>query len=60
MGWMGTILLGVMGSLLGGGVAYLLGYGTSPTQGAGWVLSIVGAIVLLSVGVFTGRSRRTV
>lgn len=60
MGMGGTMLLGVMGSLLGGGAAYLLGYGTSPTQGAGWILSIVGAIVLLSLGVFGSRRRTTV
>jgi uncharacterized membrane protein YeaQ/YmgE (transglycosylase-associated protein family) len=59
MGWVGTMLLGVTGSLLGGGVAYLLGYGTSPTQGAGWILSILGAVALLAVGVFVGgRARR--
>ena len=59
MGWMGTIVLGIAGSLLGGGAAYLLGYGRSPTQGGGWILSIVGAVVLLSLGVFAGRARRT-
>lgn len=61
MGWMGTMVLGVMGSLLGGGVAYLLGYGTSLTQGAGWILSIIGAVVLLAGGAFAGgRARRTI
>lgn len=59
MGYVGTILLGITGSLLGGGVAYLFGYATSPTQGAGWILSIVGAIVLLSVGAYLRRTPRT-
>jgi uncharacterized membrane protein YeaQ/YmgE (transglycosylase-associated protein family) len=60
MGWGGTILLGVMGSLLGGCATYLLGYGTSPTQGGGWILSILGAVVLLAVGAFAGaRARRS-
>lgn len=59
MGWLGTIVLGITGSLLGGGVAYLLGYGTSLTQGSGWILSIIGAVVLLSLGVFVGGRRRT-
>lgn len=57
MGYGGTILLGITGSLLGGGVAYLLGYATSPTQGAGWVLSILGAIALLTVGGYMRRTR---
>jgi uncharacterized membrane protein YeaQ/YmgE (transglycosylase-associated protein family) len=59
MGWGGTILLGICGSLLGGGAAYLLGFGTSPMHGAGWILSIVGAIVLLSLGFFSTRPRAT-
>ena len=58
MGFVTTILLGITGSLLGGGLAYLLGYATSPTQGAGWILSIIGAIVLLSVGAIVGRRTR--
>jgi len=58
MGYTGTILLGVTGSLLGGGVAYLLGYAASPTQGAGWILSILGAVALLSVGGYMRRGRR--
>jgi uncharacterized membrane protein YeaQ/YmgE (transglycosylase-associated protein family) len=60
LGWMGTILLGITGSLLGGGVAYLLGYATSPSQGAGWILSIVGALALLTVAGYTRRVQRTV
>jgi uncharacterized membrane protein YeaQ/YmgE (transglycosylase-associated protein family) len=59
MGYVGTILLGITGSLLGGGIAYLFGYATSPTQGAGWVMSIIGAVVLLSVGGYLRRPRQT-
>jgi uncharacterized membrane protein YeaQ/YmgE (transglycosylase-associated protein family) len=46
MGYLGAILLGITGSLIGVGAAFLLGYGASPTQGAGWVLSILGAVAL--------------
>lgn len=59
MGWFGTMLLGILGSFLGGGVAYLLGFGTSPMEPGGWILSIIGAIVLLSIGVFSTRTRAT-
>ena len=59
MGYAGTILLGITGSLLGGGIAYLLGYAASPTQGAGWLLSVLGAVVLLSVAGYMRRSPRT-
>lgn len=57
LGWGGTILLGVTGSLVGGGIAYLLQLGTSPYEPAGWILSVVGALVLLSMGFFSTRRR---
>jgi uncharacterized membrane protein YeaQ/YmgE (transglycosylase-associated protein family) len=57
MGWMGIVLVGVTGSLLGGGATYLLGYGVSPSQVAGWIMSIVGAIAFVSVPTFKGRMR---
>ena len=38
-----TILLGIAGSVLGGFIARLLGLAT----GAGWVISILGALLLL-------------
>jgi uncharacterized membrane protein YeaQ/YmgE (transglycosylase-associated protein family) len=57
MGWGGTIILGIAGSLLGGGIAYLLRLGIHPYQPAGWIFSIIGAIVLLSLGFFGTRGR---
>jgi uncharacterized membrane protein YeaQ/YmgE (transglycosylase-associated protein family) len=57
MGWGATIILGIAGSLLGGGIAYLLRLGVSPYQPAGWIFSIVGAIILLALGFF-GKQRR--
>jgi uncharacterized membrane protein YeaQ/YmgE (transglycosylase-associated protein family) len=55
MGYSGTILLGVSGALFGGGGAYLFDYGTSPAQVAGWLTSIVGAVVPLSFGGYLRR-----
>jgi uncharacterized membrane protein YeaQ/YmgE (transglycosylase-associated protein family) len=60
MGWLGTIMLGIVGSLLGGGLAYVLKLGTGPYEPAGWILSIIGAIILLSLGWFGTRTRTTV
>lgn len=57
MGLFSTMLLGILGSFLGGGVAYLLRIGTSPYEPGGWIMSILGAIVLLAIGVFSGRRR---
>jgi uncharacterized membrane protein YeaQ/YmgE (transglycosylase-associated protein family) len=48
MGWIMTILLGVGGSLLAGFVGQFLGW-YQAGQGAGWIASVVGAIVLLVV-----------
>jgi uncharacterized membrane protein YeaQ/YmgE (transglycosylase-associated protein family) len=60
MGWLGTMMLGIVGSLLGGGLAYVLKLGTGPYEPAGWILSIIGAIILLSLGWFGTRTRTTV
>jgi uncharacterized membrane protein YeaQ/YmgE (transglycosylase-associated protein family) len=57
MGWGGTIILGIAGSLLGGGIAYLLRLGVSPYEPGGWIMSIIGSIVLLAMG-FLGTRRR--
>jgi uncharacterized membrane protein YeaQ/YmgE (transglycosylase-associated protein family) len=59
MGWVGTMLLGIVGSLVGGGIAYVLHLGVRPYEPAGWILSIIGAIVLLSMGYFASRPRVT-
>lgn len=57
MGMGGTIMLGILGSLLGGGIAYLLRLGMTPYQPGGWIMSILGAIILLAMGAFSTRER---
>jgi uncharacterized membrane protein YeaQ/YmgE (transglycosylase-associated protein family) len=53
-----TMVLGVVGALLGGFLGRALGlYG--PEQGAGWVMSIVGAIVVLMIYRLLIRRRAT-
>jgi uncharacterized membrane protein YeaQ/YmgE (transglycosylase-associated protein family) len=59
MGMLGTIILGILGSLLGGGIAYMLRLGTTPYSPAGWIMSIIGAIILLWLGVLGTRTRPT-
>jgi uncharacterized membrane protein YeaQ/YmgE (transglycosylase-associated protein family) len=59
MGWGMTMVLGILGSLLGGGVAYLFHLGVSPYEPGGWIMSILGAIVLLALG-FVGTRKRVV
>lgn len=57
MGWVGTILLGVCGSLLGGAIAWIFRLGAGPYEPAGWILSIIGSIILLAMGWFATRPR---
>jgi uncharacterized membrane protein YeaQ/YmgE (transglycosylase-associated protein family) len=58
MGWGATMILGIVGSLLGGGIAYLLRLGVQPYEPAGWILSVIGSVLLLSFGFLGTRSRR--
>jgi uncharacterized membrane protein YeaQ/YmgE (transglycosylase-associated protein family) len=43
-----TIVLGIAGAVLGGWIGTSLGYGAAG-QPAGWVMSILGAVLLLAV-----------
>ena len=47
-GWIITILLGIAGALLGGYLGRALGW-YGPNQGAGFFMSLIGAIVLLAL-----------
>jgi uncharacterized membrane protein YeaQ/YmgE (transglycosylase-associated protein family) len=56
-GFIVTILLGIAGALLGGFIGRAMGfYGES--EGAGWIISILGAILLL--GIYRMMVRRRV
>ena len=55
-GFIVTILLGIAGALLGGFVGRAMGF-YGPSQGAGWLMSIVGAIVLLLLYRLIARRR---
>ena len=48
MGWILTCLLGIGGSLIAGYVGQAMGW-YAAGQGAGWIASIIGAVVLLFV-----------
>ena len=57
-GFIVTILLGIAGALLGGFLGRAMGF-YGPSQAAGWLMSILGAVVLLLLYRF-GARRRTV
>jgi uncharacterized membrane protein YeaQ/YmgE (transglycosylase-associated protein family) len=48
MGWILTCLLGIAGSLIAGYAGQAMGW-YAPGQPAGWIASVVGAVVLLIV-----------
>ena len=60
MGFIATMILGIVGSLLGGFISYLFGFDPQDGafQGAGWIMSIIGAMVVVWLGLFVG-SRTT-
>ena len=45
-GFIVTILLGIAGALVGGFIGRAMGF-YGPNQGAGWLVSILGAVILL-------------
>ena len=47
-GWIITILLGVVGALLGGWIGRAAGW-YGPNDGAGFLMSLLGAIVILAI-----------
>lgn len=51
MGWVATIILGIVGSFVGGWLGQLLfaGNASLPPPSAGWIGSIIGAIVVLAI-----------
>ncbi len=58
-GFIVTILIGIAGSLLGGVIGRALGlYG--PGEAAGWIVSILGAVVLLFLYRLIARRPRAV
>ena len=59
MGFIMTTLLGIAGSLVGGLVASAIsGHSVQEMQGAGWLGSLIGAVVLLVIGGAVMRPRR--
>jgi uncharacterized membrane protein YeaQ/YmgE (transglycosylase-associated protein family) len=48
MGWILTILLGIGGSVVAGFIGGAVGW-YQPGQGAGWIASVLGAVLLLFV-----------
>jgi uncharacterized membrane protein YeaQ/YmgE (transglycosylase-associated protein family) len=54
MGILMTMVLGVVGSFVGGLIAWAFGFRpeAGPFAGAGWIMSIVGALIVVGLGLF--------
>lgn len=61
MGIIMTMLLGIAGSLVGGFISYAAGF--HPEQGAfrgsGYIMSIIGALIVVWLGLFATANRQT-
>ena len=56
-----TMVLGIVGSLVGGFISWMFGYDPQdgPFQGAGWIMSIIGAIIVVWIGLFAASQGTT-
>ncbi len=55
-GLMITVILGIAGAVVGGWIGTSLGFGTQG-ESAGWIMSILGAVILLTAYRFMFSSR---
>ena len=60
MGLFMTMVLGIVGSLVGGFIAWGFGFrpDRGPFEGAGWIMSIIGALIVVWISLYLA-SRRT-
>jgi uncharacterized membrane protein YeaQ/YmgE (transglycosylase-associated protein family) len=60
MGLFATMLLGIIGSLVGGFLVWAIwGSPDGPFRGAGWLASILGALIVVWAGVYFSAPRTT-
>jgi uncharacterized membrane protein YeaQ/YmgE (transglycosylase-associated protein family) len=61
MSLLATMVLGIIGSLLGGFIGWAFGFSPEegPFRGAGWIMSIVGALIVVWIGLYASSRRRT-
>ncbi|MEX0938139.1 MAG: GlsB/YeaQ/YmgE family stress response membrane protein [Pirellulales bacterium] len=56
MGLAMTMVLGIIGSFVGGFIAYII-TGGEPLQASGFLMSLIGAILVLAIYVYARRNR---
>lgn len=52
-----TMVLGIIGSFIGGAISWMFGFAPEegPFRDAGWIMSIVGALIVVWMGIFASR-----
>lgn len=56
MGWLATIALGVIGSFVGGFIGFVF-TGGEMVQASGFIMSVIGAIIALSIYLYSKKDR---
>jgi uncharacterized membrane protein YeaQ/YmgE (transglycosylase-associated protein family) len=61
MGFLATMALGIVGSLMGGLISWAFGFRPEmgAFRGSGWIMSIVGALIVTWVGLFLASRSST-
>lgn len=61
IGLLATMILGIVGSFVGGLIAWAFGFSPAegPFRGAGWIMSILGALIVVWIALYAGGRRRT-
>ncbi len=61
MGLLSTMILGIVGSLLGGFISWAIGFrpDDGAFRGAGWIMSIVGALIVVWISLYASSQRGT-
>jgi|SRR4051794_38558104 len=61
MGFVATMILGIVGSMLGGFLSFAFGFRPEDGafRGAGWIMSIIGALIVVWGGLFLGSRTTT-
>jgi uncharacterized membrane protein YeaQ/YmgE (transglycosylase-associated protein family) len=57
MGFIATMILGIVGSFVGGFISYLFGFNPElgPIRSGHFIMSIIGAMILVWIGLFIGQ-----
>jgi uncharacterized membrane protein YeaQ/YmgE (transglycosylase-associated protein family) len=60
LGFLGTMALGIVGSLVGGMISWAVGFRPEdgPFRGAGWIMSIIGALIVVWIGLYASNRSR--